>query len=908
MSDSQNNPISFSSIEAQRQLRIQKAKSLQAMGHNPFTPNSHRVFTLGMVRFWFDFVHKFDLEKLGEDLDGNSLNYFLYDMLFPESLVQILENKLYLKTLTQEFDLDIDEFESEFDRDLLNEGRVLLPDLTNYTDDQKIKLKQQLFYVSEEDDLELNDKVELALKPNQRITLAGRIKSKRVSGKIAFASIEDESCPDGFQFIFKKDALDQPRRWSLNFRTETQLESLKEILAGQKTIETRALNPEEPERYFGDIQAGDVIELCDLINNHKHYFNVKNILKFSNFSDAAASDLDFSKVSSKLPSKVQADDLRNRWMALGEDYVQKIETNGLVAVEIEPITPPLNFADFKNLIDEGDYIQATGTLDYSNSGEPSLFVDSFEILTKALRPLPEKLDYENFESRYLDRVADFKMNTKDDRGLSVRDIIRAKAKYWSIWREEMIREGFLEVECPIFEAVPGGADAKPFTTFYNLLDQEMYLRISLELPLKELIAGGFEKVFEIGRIFRNEGSDPTHLQEYTQIEWYWAYSNYYDAIPLIVRIYRRIAQELLGQLIQIDYYGNEINWGEWCTEAEARKNGWKLYSGWPAINYFDAVRFFSANFHSKGEVDLEGKNYEELLQIAAEQGIEIEPGTSFANLMDKIYKKVARPYMIQPMFLIQQPVELEPLAKRDPENPNLIHRWQVVAGGAELGKCFSELNDPIDQYDRFAEQQAARDAGDEEAQFMNEKYVKALEYGLPPLSGFGMSERLVSFLLGKHIRECVTFPAVRSEKDTPNKDIQSVQIVLLDQPDIPNWSKLNTAAHLSASFAARQGDRVLGEKDVKTTDGQKIQLSIPHAITMRQTTEHQNLIDLMQNAAKAGLLVVPFTQEMRDGKSQAEDIQLISQKPFDDIRFLGILVFGDKKKVENLTKDFKLAE
>ena len=504
------------------------------------------------------------------------------------------------------------------------------------------------------------------------------------------------------------------------------------------------------------------------------------------------------------------------------------------------------------------------------------------------------------------------MNTKDPNGLAVRDIIRAKAKYWQIWRDEMLAEGFLEVECPIFESVPGGADAKPFTTFYNELDQDMYLRISLELPLKRLIAGGFEKVFEIGRIFRNEGSDPTHLQEYSQIEWYWAYSNYFDAMPLTVRIYRRIVQEILGKLEQIDYNGNHINWAAWMTEVEAKKQGWQVFDGWPAIPYFEAVRHFSKNFYKGGEVDLEGKSYGELLSIASNNGIEIEQGTSVSNLMDKIYKKVARPFMVNPMFLILQPVELEPLAKRDPSQPDLVHRWQIIAGGEELGKCFSELNDPTDQYERFAEQQKARDAGDEEAQFMSEDYVKALEYGLPPLSGFGMSERMVSFLLGKHIRECVTFPHIRTQENNgpaKSKETKIAHAVILDNADVPNWSKLNAVAHLSASFAAREGQKLIWMNNTYSQDGEVIPMNIQHAIMMKTTDTSAKILQLKQLADQdPELKVTVFTKEMRDSTNDAKVKEWQEGKPAEEIGWLGVLIFGEKKKVEKLTEQFKLAE
>jgi len=808
--------VSYSSVETQKNLRLEKAKKLIQLGHNPYTPDSHRDYRLGFVKFWFDFVHKFDLSKLGEDLDVATLDYFLTDILFPESLVQMLENKIYMKRISDDFDLGSDTFENEFEKNILDEARSLLPDLSKYTEESRIALKEELLPVRDEDfTLNLDDDVEiespeLKLKANQKVTLAGRIKSKRVSGKIAFSTIEDESCPEGFQFILKKDVL-------------------------------------EPSS-----------------------------LTISNGVDP---ELD------------------------GTPFKGSEQSSGGCS--------PLDFTNFKELFDEGDYIQATGTLDYSNTGEASLFVESFKILTKALRPLPDKLEYSNIEARYLDRVADIKMNTKDENGLSVRDIIRAKAKYWQIWREEMLNEGFLEVECPIFEATPGGADAKPFTTFYNELDQEMYLRIALELPLKKLIAGGFEKVFEIGRQFRNEGSDPTHLQEYTQIEWYWAYTNYFDAIPLTVRIYRRIAQEILGKLEQIDYNGNLINWGSWISESEAKKQGWQIFDGWPAIPYFEAVRYFSKNFYKGGEIDLEGKSYKELMEIANSNGIEIEEGTSISNLIDKIYKKVARPFMVNPMFLILQPVDLEPLAKRDPEQHDLVHRWQIIAGGQELGKCFSELNDPTDQYERFLSQQAARDAGDEEAQFMNEEYVKALEYGLPPLSGFGMSERMVSFLLGKHIRECVTFPHIRSQESEVHskaKETKVAHAVILDTPEIPLWTKLNAAAHLSASLGAREGKKLIWMDHTCSQDGEKIPMNIQHAILMKTTDVKANLLALKKIADEdEELLVTVFTEEMRDSSNDAKVKEAQESKDANDIGWLGVLIFGEKKKVEKLTKDFKLA-
>ena len=810
----QSKSCSSSSIEAQRTLRIEKMNQLKALGHDPFAVKSHRDFTLGFVAFWFNFIHDYNLDKFVQQYpDTDTQFYFLEQVLFPTSLLEKQEERILLKEIAKDMDLDLEAgLEPEFSETELNQARKFFPNLWTLSETTKEQYLKTLFNIpNRQDDTTELEPSKIVLKPKQKITLAGRIKSKRVSGKIAFTTMEDESLPEGFQFVFKQDLLDG---------------------------------------------ANTLIE--QKINN---------------------------------------------------------STSG-----------SLTFSQFKNLLDEGDYIQASGYLDRSQTGEPSLFVESVKILTKCLRPLPDKLDYENFEERYLNRVVDFKMNTKDETGLSVRDIVRLKQKYWHIWRDEMQKEGFLEVECPVFEKIPGGAEARPFTTFYNELDQEVYLRISLELPLKKLIAGGFERVFEIGRIFRNEGSSPQHLQEYTQIEFYWAYADYTDGMKLVKRIYQRIVQEILGQLKQIDYYGHEVNWGDWCSLATALSNGWGLANneqvwepdltgqskqnippeahkifGWPIIPYYDAVKFYS-----NGEVDFRNKSLEDLLQIAKEKGVDIEPGAGIASVMDKIYKKVARPHIHNPIFLALVPVELEPLAKRHPPQPNLTERWQIVAGTAELGKCFSELNDPVDQFERFQQQQAARDAGDEEAQFMDEDYVKALELGTPPMAGFGTSERFLSFLLGKHIKECVTFPHVRTQENKPGKSKTTMvaHVVLWNHPELAEWQKYNTIAHLTASFAAREGKKLILFEHSHTQDGEDIPMNIQHAIMIKQTDDLNKLRQLKRLAEQEKLLVTVFTEDMQLTSDDYKVNQLHTQKLSSEIKYLGVLVYGKKSLVEKLTTEF----
>jgi len=322
----------------------------------------------------------------------------------------------------------------------------------------------------------------------------------------------------------------------------------------------------------------------------------------------------------------------------------------------------------------------------------------------------------------------------------VKEMFVKKSKFWASVRNQLLGSGFLEVETPVLEETTGGADANPFATHHDALDTDFYLRISLELPLKRLIVGGYEKVFEIGRVFRNEGIDIQHLQDYTQMEFYWAYADYNDLMDYLEGFYKKIVEDSTGSLIT-SHDGKEINWG----------------NKWEKIDY-------SQIFKEKTGLDLLKATKEELLAKAKELKLELEKNVSKERLVDLIYKKAVRPYIVQPSFLINLPVMISPLAKRKADNPELSERLIIVADGYELGNGFSELNDPIDQEERFKKQQAMRDAGDKEAQMYDKDFVEALSYGMPPTAGFGMSERFFSFLMDKPIRESVFFPLMKKEQ------------------------------------------------------------------------------------------------------------------------------------------------
>jgi lysyl-tRNA synthetase class 2 len=393
----------------------------------------------------------------------------------------------------------------------------------------------------------------------------------------------------------------------------------------------------------------------------------------------------------------------------------------------------LNF--WKKVLDRGDFIFANGIVFKTKKGEKSIEAKKIEIWAKSLRPLPaEWFGIEDEETRLRQRYLEMILNPE------TRQIFIKKSIFWQTFREELKKQGFLEVETPVLEPIPGGAEAEPFVTHLNALDEDFYLRISLELSLKKILVGGFEKVFEIGRIFRNEGIDREHLQDYTQLEFYWAYHDYNDLMQFIESLYKKVIKNTVGSLVTV-YNDKKINWNKKWPRVEYVK----LFEKFTGINPIKATR-------------------DELYKKAKELNLNPEEFAGKGRLIDLIFKKTARPTLIQPCFLINPPVDIEPLAKRSEKDPNVVERFQVMAGGTELGKGFSELNDPIDQRKRFEEQAKLREAGDKEAQMLDEGFLEALEYGMPPTAGFGISERLFAVLMNKPVRECVIFPLMRKKK------------------------------------------------------------------------------------------------------------------------------------------------
>ena len=384
------------------------------------------------------------------------------------------------------------------------------------------------------------------------------------------------------------------------------------------------------------------------------------------------------------------------------------------------------------LLDVGDFIEARGEVDKTQTGEISVFCDHVRLLTKTLRPLPEK--FTNKEERYRRRYVDMNVNPE------VRARLTRRSKFWQATRDFMNSHGYIEVNIPVLEHTTGGADATPFVTHMNALDEDFYLRISHELPLKRLLGGGFEKVYDIGPRFRNEGVDDEHLPEHIAFEAYAAYEDYEDGMKFYEEMMKYVCMQTWGTL--------KFNVGGFKIDLDCE---------WPRVKYADLLA-------EKFNVDVFHPDREQLVRILKENDIETNFDVSEARLIDHVWKLI-RKTSAGPYWLVEEPLSLSPLAKKSPSNPLVTERFHPIIAGTEMGNGFSELNDPLDQLERFKEQQAARDAGDEEAQMMDMDFVEMLEYGMPPACGWGNSERNFWLLEGVPGREAVPFPTMKSKEE-----------------------------------------------------------------------------------------------------------------------------------------------
>ena len=398
-------------------------------------------------------------------------------------------------------------------------------------------------------------------------------------------------------------------------------------------------------------------------------------------------------------------------------------------------TPEKTFSLFKKYVDVGDFVGVEGKIFKTKTKEISILVDKLEILTKSILPLPEKWHgLSNEEEKFRKRYLDILINPE------VKELFVKRSKFWNSIREFLLEKGFLEVETPVLENKTGGADASPFVTHHNALDIDVYLRISMgELWQKRLMAAGFEKTFEIGRQFRNEGMSHEHLQDYTQMEFYWAYADYNKAMELVEEMYKKFTKDTLG-----------------TYKFESRGHKVDMNKKWKKIKYADEIK-------KQTGIDIFKADKKKLIKELEKRKAEYDEDWDRERLIDYVWKE-CRKNITGPCFIIDPPLEICPLAKTHRKDPLVAERFWVLIAGSELGNGYSELNDPLDQEERFIKQQEMRDKGDEEAQMHDEEFVEALKHGMPPTAGFGLSERVFAYLMNKPARETQIFPLLRPEE------------------------------------------------------------------------------------------------------------------------------------------------
>ena len=386
--------------------------------------------------------------------------------------------------------------------------------------------------------------------------------------------------------------------------------------------------------------------------------------------------------------------------------------------------------------DNGDIIGVEGTVFRTRTGELTVLADAIQLLSKSIRPLPEKWHgLQDKQTRYRQRYADLIMNPE------VKDVFLKRTQIVQAIRDRLNAENFIEVETPVLQPIYGGANARPFTTYHNTLEQSLYLRIANELYLKRLIVGGFERVYEFSRDFRNEGMDRDHNPEFTMLELYQAYADYHQIMELTETLIAEIAKTIHGTT-KVQYQEHELD----------------FTPPWRRLSMVDAVREHSG-------IDPVPLSADDLYKAAANAGVDLAGDETKGEIIAELFDTFAESKLIQPTFILDHPIEVSPFAKKKPENPAFVERFEFFICGMEVGNAFSELNDPIDQRQRFLEQASNLEAGDDEAFMVDEDYLRALEYGMPPTGGLGIGiDRLTMLLTNQYsIRDVILFPQMRPE-------------------------------------------------------------------------------------------------------------------------------------------------
>lgn len=568
--------------------------------------------------------------------------------------------------------------------------------------------------------------------------------------------------------------------------------------------------------------------------------------------------------------------------------------------DVQPTDAPAGIVGLGhlNLLDSGDFIEAQGMVGKTKTGEVSVLVRSIRLLTKSLRGMPTAQEgFTNKEERLRRRYIDTNVNT------DVYERFLRRSKFWQATRDFLNGEGFTEINIPILEQTTGGADANPFVTHMDALDQDFYLRISHELPLKRLLGGGYEKVYDIGPRFRNENYSDEHLPEHVAMEWYWAYADWQDGMQLTQRMVRAVA---------------DATWG---TRTFTLANGMQIDLGpdnqdWPRVSFVQLLQ-------DRYGLDVHTCTLEEAIAELRKIGGEVEKIDNRSRVIDKLWKKI-RVEIAGPAFLVDIPDFLQPLAKLQEADPRLTEQFNLMLGGTEACKAYSELNDPVDQLNRFMEQQRMRDAGDDEAMMLDVDFVEMLEYAMPPACGYGHSERIFWMLEGVTAREGVVFPQLRRETDESIKKIYPEvwelehassqertqnferKITLLVNKELEPWQMANAVAHMSGYFGNNIAKSEFVTADAfLTRDGKPLPRNSQYPIIIKRAAE-KDLHKVLQKAREAHLKHHVFIKDMQDTNVDSEIVGALKATDEDAVVFYGVGLYGPNDEIDSLTKHFQL--
>lgn len=566
---------------------------------------------------------------------------------------------------------------------------------------------------------------------------------------------------------------------------------------------------------------------------------------------------------------------------------------------VEPLIPEksqIGLAQL-NLLDPGDFVEATGPVIKTQTGEISIDVRQLRLLSKSLRPMPTSHDgFTNKEERLRRRYVD--MNTNND----VRERFVRRSKFWQATRDYLNQHDFVEINIPVLEHTTGGADANPFVTHMDALDQDFYLRISHELPLKRLLGAGFEKVYDIGPRFRNENYSDEHLPEHVAIEFYWAYADWRMGMKFMTDMIRSVLQTTFGTLqFKVGTFDIDLSkdWEEW--------------------DYVETIQ-------NRYSIDPLTATIEEVKKKLKEHKLEVEQTENVARGIDKLWKNI-RKDVAGPIWLINIPTFISPLAKVNPDRPETTQRFQAVIAGSELTNDFSELNDPQEQLQRFVEQQQMREAGDNEAMMLDIDFVEMLEYGMPPACGFCYSERLFWVFEGVTAREGVPFPHLRHEVDEVTKGIYpevfasettkiksdisrpqdfSKRIVTVVDKTLESWQVANAVAHMDTIIGSElPKDELTSGKYFIGSDEIAIPRNSQYPIIIMRA-DQKGLHALHDKVRSDNLIHHVFIKEMQDTTDDNQIAQILKDQPIADTTLYGVSFFAPHDKADELTKGLQL--